>query len=923
MRSLLNFILLLVLIPSGFAQDKSISFLRLGSDIIGRKLKLQPSTNEDRVAALRKLFSDAGCGSRLAEEAVPKSLPTISCATRSTSDYVIVVTAPIEYSAKGDDAALRWGDATLLPVLAESLGSVLTRHSFVFVGLTGKGDGEEGAKYYLAQLSPEQKKKIHAVIAFDHVGRGAPNYAVRGTESGMEFHTYRRGGIASQNVRWSPDEMPLTRSIATAAQRWGYAVPGKTDSAGANLTKPFFHDNIPAITFSSPSWVITGHVGNNDIRDYRTKLDPIAYNEAYLFLCAYLLHLDRDMGRDLPAPGSEALTEQAASPSLVPPATQEPLAVGPVAPPPTATAPPVQAAPVTNLPVASAPVVSIPAQSTSSTAPVFRATTRLVQVDVVATDGKGKPITDLQRNDFTVLQDGHPQNLHVFEVHTGTPSIDNRGADEKEKPALGTYSNFPAGDTTQARTILLFDMLNTPSEDQQVARKQLLKLAQQLPKGQPVALFALTGKLVMVAGFTANPDEVALAINNLLLQNSQLLTAEAERQHRVGDVNNVVVQSLPSIPANAGVNQDTIRDAATNQAARLLQQYQTMESSRIEQRVIFTLDAFSALSRAVAGYPGRKNLVWLSGSFPVSVEPNSSTNNEWRANESFRQELSQAIALLTQSRVAVYPVDIRGMQLRGVDISTGTSESSAFVGGGAMAPGSYSNDKTGSLLSAQAVTAANERQAMTEVAEQTGGRAFVNTNDFRGAITRAMADGANYYTLAYSPEGKDERATYHRIEVKLNRPDVKLSYRRGYYSLPETGNAKTGLAALQGALQPGMPPATMLFFTANVKPKSGGIEIHYSINPSNITLEDADKATKHLLLDCMAIAFDREGKEAAHASDTLDATIPSSALEATLSRGVPASEEVDLKPGVYNLRVGVQDRASERIGTLEIPITVE
>jgi hypothetical protein len=215
---------------------------------------------------------------------------------------------------------------------------------------------------------------------------------------------------------------------------------------------------------------------------------------------------------------------------------------------------------------------------------------------------------------------------------------------------------------------------------------------------------------------------------------------------------------------------------------------------------------------------------------------------------------------------------------------------------------------------------------MGEVAEQTGGRAFINTNDFAGAIARAINDGASYYTLAYTPDNKDDKPAYHRIEVKLNHPEAKLSYRRGYYSQPEKANPQTGLAALQGALQPGMPPATMLFFSVSVKSSEANrkaVQISYLINGSNVTLTDVANGGKQIVVDCMAIAFDKEGKEVAHASDTLDGTLPASAVEAQLRRGLPASQELELKPGVYNVRVGVQDRASQSIGTVSIPVVVQ
>jgi VWFA-related protein len=511
------------------------------------------------------------------------------------------------------------------------------------------------------------------------------------------------------------------------------------------------------------------------------------------------------------------------------------------------------------------------------------------------------------------------------------PAAGPEDASSAQKPhVLGTYSNQPAETANQSWNIILFDMLNTPLEDQKTARNQLQKIAASLPAGQPVALFLLTGKLVMVQGFTRDPNAMLLAVKQLQTQRSQVLTTEAERQQEIGQATYIAETMTPSVPGVAGVNPQTISDFQSNMASNMLEQTKNLESIRIDERAIFTLDAFAGLARSLAGYPGRKNLIWLSGDFPVRVEPGNS-GDKWRYSTGYIDRLSQTDALLTQSRVAVYPVDIRGMQMRGVDIATSTQQVTAFVGGNGGSTPSTSPDRSTDLTASQGITSMNERETMMEVAEQTGGHAFINTNDFNRAIATAIEDGSIYYTIAYSPDSKDDKPTYHKIEVQLNHPGAKLSYRRGYYSQPESATQKTGLAALQGSLQPGMPTSTMLFFTASVKhsdaktpdAKSKTVEIDYVINGSNVTLADAANGGKHVLVDCMVVAYDREGKVAAHASDTLDGTLPATAVQATLARGLPASEELELKPGVYNLRLGVQDRDSQRIGTLTVPITVE
>ena len=114
---------------------------------------------------------------------------------------------------------------------------------------------------------------------------------------------------------------------------------------------------------------------------------------------------------------------------------------------------------------------------------------------------------------------------------------------------------------------------------------------------------------------------------------------------------------------------------------------------------------------------------------------------------------------------------------------------------------------------------ADERSTMKEIAEQTGGEAFLGTNDLRRAMQRSIDDGATYYTLAYTPDKIDPRphsiASRSRSIIPTSAsPIAGAIIRRRKNPAP----SETGVAALRGALQPGMPQSTMLFLTASVLP---------------------------------------------------------------------------------------------------------
>ncbi len=410
----------------------------------------------------------------------------------------------------------------------------------------------------------------------------------------------------------------------------------------------------------------------------------------------------------------------------------------------------------------------------SPTNPVFRSTARLVQVDVVATDKQGRPIPGLKESDFTVLQDGKPQKVRVFEPHTPSGAGQNGADVNAAAPKLppNTYSNHPNAPTADSWTIILFDLLNTPTSDQEYARKQLIEMLSTLPKGRPVSLYLLTNRLTMIQGFTDDPEKLLQAAERLRPARSHVLTTEAQRQQQVGATTSANYESMAAAPAGTTTDNAVIMDL---NSART-QQLRDLESFQLADRASFTLAAFEGLSRAVSGYPGRKNLIWLSAGFPIQIMADpTQISQPWRNAKNFQSALAGAGVLLSKSRIAVYPTDVRGLQGRGVDISVSASESTEWTA--ARNPQNYGN-----LLGQQAATYADERKTMKDVADQTGGQAFMGTNDLKLAMQRSLDDGSTYYTLAYTPDKIDPETAFHRIEVKVAHPDVKLAYRRGYYS---------------------------------------------------------------------------------------------------------------------------------------------
>src|SRR5450755_689313 len=923
----------------------NVTFLRLDKSVVQQRLQQLPQSPDQRVRSLQTMFEKAGCAKANVEvQSVPgQSLPNVLCTLPGTEAGTILIATRLDYEGRGEEGSVGWGGVVMLPLLAESLTSTTHRHTLVFAAFAG--NNMAGASWYWKNLSDPQRLEVRGMVDLDHLGRTAAGYSAETSGAAMA----RLLPAASRALQLNPEPQPI---------------PDVPDSDALLFQRA----HVPSITIYSPGYVSKSPDARpqsveanpmvpEDVRKIattsphsfalKTELDPEIYNQTYNLLCVYVLFLDRGLGVSK-RPAAEVLRAQSTPPS--PPTTAEAPSVpatvalaaasdkAPVVTSSAANAAALPAVPIdaaqTNAPASSTANAAVPNISSGAT---IHVTTRLVQFDVVVTDNQGRPVKGLTASNFTVLQDGQPQTVHAFEVHS--PATIERaaagpGAVATTKPVAAvlpsnTFSNAPASGSQGSWTIVLFDLLNTGVADQAYARSQLLQLLKAVPRGEPVALFVLTRQLEMVQGFTRDPDQLLRSAEMLNPAKSQVLTTMVERERTVNTIANTAQQAAPlsGTPAfGPSYDADSI---AYSQAARIAQGYNDHESFRTTDRALFTLEAMKALARAVSGYPGRKNLVWLSGSFPVQIEPDPASTDPFRNMRGFEDEVRSASSLLATSRVAVYPVDVRGLQSKGIDISATTAENQimsdvAPAGGHGVVSTSSSN--FGATLTTESVALSNDRITMKNMAEQTGGEAFVNTNDLKRAINRSLDDGASYYTLAYTPPKDDAGGGYHRVVVKVPNRNLKLAYRRGYYSIPQpTATGVAGTAALRTALQPGMPPATSMLLTASIELPDQArqdVKLNYIVDSNGVDFADVPDNKKRAQIDCMVIAFDSSGKEVAHASDTLDATVPMNAYAAIQKYGLPAHQLLSLPPGKYNLRIGVMDRTTQQIGTVDVPLVV-
>jgi VWFA-related protein len=536
------------------------------------------------------------------------------------------------------------------------------------------------------------------------------------------------------------------------------------------------------------------------------------------------------------------------------------------------------------------------ASSNSQTSPpavTLHAATRVVTVEVVARDHQGRPVTGLAQGDFQVFEqvagkrEKVEQKIAVFRAVTMT----QLGAAHTDAPAIpaGIYTNLV---TTQKDpsppTVLLIDGLNTELTSQMQVRRQMIKMLASIPDNVPVAVFLLAHHLQLVQSFTTDPKLLKEALQKASGLNSNTLAQMDPRDD----------------PDNMSAFVENISSAAA-----LLPEIERFEretyAAQMDARVQTTLDALRSIARHIAGYPGRKNLLWVSSSFPIMINPDADFGiAQMRNYESQMHEVANALA---EANVSVYPMDPAGLQVSSV------FQASTRVRGSMSAS-----------LDREAQRRSNLTQTMKVLAEQTGGEICVNNNDLGDCVKRAVDDGSSFYEIAYYPDASNWHGEFHKIQVKTSRPNVRLSYRQGYYARPEgSADEKSEKADLERAACFDLLTSTSIIVAARSVPSqpAGANRYLLAFDPYAVLITPNSDSSYDMALQLAICTFDKSGKPLKFMQQPINGKLTAKEYaEARARHGIPDSVTLPQDPKIAAVRLVVKDTITGRMGSVNIPM---
>ena len=524
------------------------------------------------------------------------------------------------------------------------------------------------------------------------------------------------------------------------------------------------------------------------------------------------------------------------------------------------------------------------ATKTASSRPsaTFTTTSRNVVLDVIVTDSHGNPIHGLKPRDFSIVEDGKRQQVKGFEEHR--PDTQTKQPVSPVQLPADTYTNYVTSTEPGAVNIILFDSLNTDRQNLMSARRQLLAYLTKLPNNARVALFTLDGELHLIHGFTDDSRALIEAAQ-------QLSTTPNSSMRKARDVTEELAEARYT----------KIAASSPQMYAALTRFLWSEYDSKAESRTLITMEALNQLARSMAVYSGRKNLIWISGGIPF--DPTETT-----------PQMQKTASLLAATQMAVYPIDVRGLPWLGAD--GGAPSADVFGPRG----GDYET------RSGQGQELSLIHETMLNIAHLTGGHAYFNNNDISGQIQDAIESTSNYYTVAYRPDNQDWNGKFRKVSVKISQPNAKVQCRPGYLAVADPFGSPDIDRTFSVAMQPGVPPSTALIIKARVLPPDGpgkATQVDFLVDVHDLSFLSSEDHRQQPNLMFVSAAWDTQGKAQGSVSGNYRQILQPADMETLRRTGLRLQQQLPLKPGNYQLRLGVVDRHSGRIGTIDVPLKVD
>ncbi len=510
----------------------------------------------------------------------------------------------------------------------------------------------------------------------------------------------------------------------------------------------------------------------------------------------------------------------------------------------------------------------------------FEASAKLVIVNISAKDKNGNLLEGLKASDFSITEDGKPQQIKVFEYQRlediALPAPALKVRDSEGAPAAAPAKPAVATPIAPARPgeikykdrrllVLFFDQAGMPVVDQIRAQQAALRfLNTRITQSDRVAVLTYSTDLRVLQDFTEDRDHLIQIIKGLTIGDAGM--------------------------ANGGTGDDSEADTGA-----------AYSQDDTEFNIFNTDRKLAALESAVkmlASLPEKKALVYFASGMSRTGIDNQA-------------QLRATVNAAVRGNVAFYPVDARGL-VASAPLGDATQ---ASPGGQGMYSGS-------SQRTAQSNFQAQQETLYT-LASDTGGKALLDSNDLALGIVQAQKDISSYYILGYYSTNPALDGRYRRIKVQINKNlSAKLDYRTGYFASKrfKQFNSSDRERQLQEALMLGDPVTDL----------SVALEVNYfrlardryfvpvSLKIPGSDIELARKGgAESTRLDFIGEVRDAKGVLQGTVRDNITVKLKGDTVGQLSKRNLAYDAGFTLQPGAYTLKFLARENETGKMGTFE------
>ena len=530
---------------------------------------------------------------------------------------------------------------------------------------------------------------------------------------------------------------------------------------------------------------------------------------------------------------------------------------------------------------------------------VVRVNSHLVNFDVTVRDKKGKSITDLKAEDFTVFENGVEQKVEFFD-----PPL--AGGNETGQPNVTIQQRSLISNGVPRNIIsLVLDGQTTDQTNLKQVREGTIKyIRERIADTDTVALFAVTGGLQLLQPFTQDKAKLISAVENNFTS-----TASSKNFEQRDIAENIAKQREALAGAPTGPITTPAGGLAAAQAViaeRVLQQFIKLRSQLSIQQSRPILAALAAICEGLRAIPGKKTLVLFSQGF---VAP-----------EVLDWQVQSTIDIANRANVAIYIIDSSG--LRGGTPQSGSIVPASPLGGISAATSQESRIRAqgGETVfdNTRQEGLNREQDLLYRISGDTGGQFIKNTNDIARGLERIDQEIRSRYTLAYHSTDPNFDGSFRKVKIEVRRSETHLISRSGYYAIapddivplsPEDKKLLANFATAEAN------PALPLFVElSSFRSQEGHYIVPLSIEiPPGAVKFDQKGDKQQMQLDVLGVIRATQDKILSRLGGSFSVGLTAEQYQSILDNNIFYRQDAELAPGTYSIDLIVRDRLSGKV----------